>query len=107
MKTMSEVLAAHPKTVTEYASGLIYCANLTCRAYIGTAMELTGSRLESAFAAHQSAALTAAGFGLVADAKREALEEAAADWWLRDDVRDRFGAWSWLRDRAAAVRGEG
>ena len=37
----------------------------------------------------------------------KALEEAADGWWLRDDVRDRFGAWSWLRDRAAAVRGEG
>jgi len=50
----------------------------------------------NAIAAH----LTAAGFGLVADAKREALEEAAQAWWLRDDVRDRFGAWSWLLDRA-------
>jgi hypothetical protein len=44
---------------------------------------------------------------LVADAKREALEEAAQAWWLRDDVQDRFGAWNWLINRAAAVRDEG
>ena len=50
----------------------------------------------NAIAAH----LTAAGFGLVADAKREALEEAAQAWWLRDDVQDRFTPWSWLLDRA-------
>ena len=41
------------------------------------------------------------------DAKREALEEAAQAWWMRGDVRDRFTPWSWLNDRAAAVRGEG
>lgn len=37
----------------------------------------------------------------------QALEEAAEGWWLRDDVQDRFGAWSWLRLRAAELRGQG
>jgi hypothetical protein len=46
-------------------------------------------------------ALTAAGFGLVADAKAEALEEAAAS----IDSGGRIS--QWLRARAAAVRGEG
>ena len=53
------------------------------------------------------AVLEAAAPFIQADAKREALEDAAQAWWMRDDVRDRFGAWSWLLDRAAAMRGEG
>jgi len=56
---------------------------------------------------HVATQLTAAGFGLAADAKADALEEAAQAWWLRDDVQDRFGAWNWLINRAAAVRDEG
>jgi len=46
------------------------------------------------------AALEAAAPFIRADAKREALEEAAQAWWLRDDVQDRFTPWSWLLDRA-------
>ena len=53
------------------------------------------------------AALEAAAPFIRADAKSEALEEAAQAWWMRGDVRDRFTPWSWLNDRAAAVRGEG
>ena len=67
---------------------------------------------------HQAAALTAAGFGLVADAKREALEEAAAniltndplDYWaghLPEGLGWQEAMSRWLRARAAAVRGEG
>jgi hypothetical protein len=82
---------------------------------------------------HQEAMLTAAGFGLMADAKREALEEAADRFDTRsetllktmqnmadsreygpDDIT-RYGAYSaeanttstYLRARAAAMRGEG
>ena len=70
-----------------------------------------------------SDALTAAGFGVVADAKREALEEAAAVFAqysknaynnnpnLDREFDVRADAWTRaanrLRARAAAVRGEG
>jgi hypothetical protein len=92
---MAEVLAAHQPD-DSYGTLHDHC---TC-GWLGKVMAYD-------FVPHQSAALTAAGFGLVADAKREALEEAAQAWWLRDDVQDRFTPWSWLLDRAAAVRGEG
>lgn len=71
---------------------------------------------------HLTEALSAAGFGPVADAKAEALEEAAdalkpsgAFWWGTSGVTVAEGASGpptatlddWLRTRAAAVRGEG
>ena len=98
MKTMAEVLEAHGWQGMSRAA--CYCGWGIPEGYYprGTVQ---------AHAAHQQDTLTAAGFGVVADAKREALEDAAQAWWMRDDVQDRFGAWNWLINRAAAVRGEG
>jgi hypothetical protein len=80
---------------------------------------------EAAFAAHQAAALSAAGFGLVADAKAEALEEAADALERVDRIAAKpvnrvtpeeeaeymefansGGDKNWLRARAAALRGD-
>jgi len=65
MKTMQEVLAEHGEwRYTNGAGSTIVCRK--CGAPVENVVE------------HQAAALSAAGFGLVADAKAEALEEAAA-----------------------------
>jgi hypothetical protein len=52
--------------------------------------------------------LTAAGFGDVAEAKAQALEEAADAWQVRMDTigRGSVEAKGWLQGRASAVRGE-
>jgi hypothetical protein len=73
-----------------------YCAG--CNHRYGYAAE-RGLNLQAC--EHVATQLTAAGFGLVADAKAEALEEAAAS----IDSGGRIS--QWLRARAAAVRGEG
>jgi hypothetical protein len=76
-KTMAEVLAENMDQVftAEYGDAL---------AFTGDAEEL-------------AELLSAAGFGLVADAKAEALEEAA------DDFGETYHG-NWLRTRAASIR---
>ncbi|AHB31659.1 hypothetical protein ArV2_gp48 [Arthrobacter phage vB_ArS-ArV2] len=64
-KTMAEVLAEHQQKVG--------VRDMRSHCWCGWAGEPTGI----AFIAHQAAALSAAGFGLVTDAKAEALEDAA------------------------------
>lgn len=58
-------------------------------------------------AAHQAAALSAAGFGPVREAKAEALEEAAASTPIQWDFGDGVSGVQirpWLRSRAAELR---
>ena len=86
-KTMAEVLAEHTP-VDSSTDGVpedeIWCNSIEC----GFKMERSNDYDETQeFAAHQSAALSAAGFGLVADAKAEALEEAAKDLdWVKPEA---------------------
>ena len=106
MKTMAEEIAAH-RIGPDF--------DCTC----GVAFHFP-ERFESDYEAHLADALTAAGFGLVADAKREALVEAAgaidlpgtdaAGYYSSGDAAGyaeaERHAEAWLRARAAAVRGE-
>ena len=64
-KTMAEVLAEHWFSPADYA----YCR---CGADMSPGKPVGA---HEALAAHQAAALSAAGFGLVADAKAEAWDE--------------------------------
>ena len=76
-KTMAEVLMVHfPNAESGYPGDKyrIFCDATGCG--FASKLDHYGAAM-SAFIAHQSAALSAAGFGLVADAKAEALEEAA------------------------------
>jgi len=105
-KTMAEVLADKLATLDKLTDGDGFTYSWFDMERPDLARELT-------------AALTAAGFGLVADAKGEALEEAAAHLdedasassYLDDEgvTRAQLDAATWLRARAraAAVRGEG
>jgi hypothetical protein len=84
MKTMQEVLAEHQISVA-WESG--DDREITC--LCGTDLPSEDVRGEidmNALAAHQSAALSAAGFGLVADAKAEAWDEGWAARAWRDPV---------------------
>jgi hypothetical protein len=114
-KTMTEVLAEHflhsieATWVQPIHTWLVVC---NCEAIPMPAASYVEA--EEKFTAHQSAALTAAGFGLVADAKGEALEEAAGEFAARlPDGTGNGRAYNshqvahMLRARAAAVRGEG
>ena len=131
-KTMAEVLAEH-------AFHLITPVKLDdvngpwqveCNCTAGPIQGPSYLDAEAAFAAHQAAALSAAGFGLVADAKAEALSEAAERFKQRSDTYHntmqemtaskeygledivRYGAYSaeanttatWLRTQAAKTR---
>lgn len=102
-KTMAEVLAEHWFSPADYA----YClcgADMSPDKPVG---------VHEALAAHQSEALSAAGFGLVADAKAEALEEAAAIFAGRlpngtgnGRAYNSYQVANMLRARAAALSGE-
>lgn len=133
-KTMAEVLAEHafhlitPVTLDDVNGPWQVECNCTADpiqgpSYLGA---------EQAFAAHQAAALSAAGFGLVSDAKAEALSEAAEHFKQRSDTYfntmqemtglpdftaediTRYGAYSaeanttatWLRTKAAVIRNQ-
>jgi hypothetical protein len=76
-KTMAEVLAEH-----RYRGG---SEPRACRCGHELPLGLEGN-LSDAIAAHQAAALSAAGFGLVADAKAEAWDEGWAARAWRDPV---------------------
>lgn len=92
VKTMAEVLAEHH--MSRLNEGGWMCASFACSAKVNDmddAME------------HQAAALSAAGYGLVADAKREALEEAADDAALRLAGHSGISI-TRLRSRAAGMR---
>ena len=111
MSDMADVLAAH---YPEWFSVMWHCTALGC--------QWQGATRDAAIA-HQAAALSAAGFGPVQEARAEALEEAAA--WLDNaeqvqniafDGPSDIGSLSakydaaleepaeWLRARAAAER---
>jgi hypothetical protein len=92
-KTMAEVLAEHQwyDATTDNEDPATGCTG--CDDWFGSEDALD----DGTFAAHQAAALSAAGFGLVADAKAEALEEAA------DDFGETYHG-NWLRTRAASIR---
>lgn len=89
---MAEVLAQHQKK-TGVRDMLGHC-------WCGWA----GGRTDKAFIEHQAAALTAAGYGPVKEARAAALEDAAAiagrpenRWWAEGQNRAK-----WLRSLAAA-----
>ena len=109
MKTMAEIILHHSSGEWASETREVFCRE--CGWAFSTWPESSQEIAEKRRAEHLENALTAAGFGLAADAKADAkadaLEEAAQAWWLRDDVQDRFGAWNWLINRAAAVRDEG
>jgi hypothetical protein len=118
-KTMAEVLAKHARR-----GGI---RNLAIHCDCGWSESIAAMRSsKNSFAAHQAAALSAAGFGLVADTKAEALEEAADDfegnvgvgefaelstrdgnpWGHVEESWEHQGPYmDWLRNRAAALRG--
>ena len=122
-KTMAEVLAEHRDIAWDHTTGRSLCGG--CDATLG---QLTADieKQDAWLIAHQAAALSAAGFGLVTDAKAEALEEAAGDFTervaaTRSLTRDNgtpyaiatlnhaYGmemASTALRARAAALRGD-
>jgi hypothetical protein len=125
-KTMAEVLAEHafhlitPVDLDEVNGPWQVECNCTADPIKGPSF--LGA--EAAFATHQQDILTAAGFGLVADAKREASERVGKRYAeLHQLIRDELRAQAWdegyatgnahngRRDanpyRAAAVRGEG
>jgi hypothetical protein len=93
-KTMAEVLAEHYIDITQTSPDNI--GRCVC-GYTADPMNVSWDE-------HLAETLSAAGFGLVADAKAEALEEAA-------DEAETLGIVvinpSSLRARAATVRGEG
>lgn len=72
MTDMADVLRAHWFTAIDYA----YCL---CGADLSPPDNLPG--IHEALAAHQAAALSAAGFGPVADAKRGAWDEGKDAVW--------------------------
>lgn len=92
-KTMADVLAAHwsASTHTERKPFVDKCDG--CGAVIFSWGDPTVADGYERLAAHQAAALSAAGFGLVADAKAEAWAEgfeAGTDWgeWAAAPVRE-------------------
>ncbi|UKA69566.1 hypothetical protein [Arthrobacter sp. FW306-06-A] len=132
-KTMAEVLGEHVPTASFGSfnmngggnSRYCSCGEQFDVLYteLGDDENGTDPLLNHKLAAHQAAALSAAGFGLVADAKAEALEEAANDM----DCLERLSSYpeescndeenaaveaydnatnnqEWLRARAAALR---
>lgn len=127
-KTMSEVLAEH-SLLSHERSGTYACSDPDCGWEFRYRLRMDDLKsgvdvVLSEFAAHQAAALSAAGFGLVADAGAKALEDAAdeleiapyetldcgaviTDW--RDALNVNHGiqaATRFIRGSAAAVRGE-
>ena len=102
MKTMAEVLEEHYIDIT-----------ITSPDRIGSCVcgEWTAGTMSISWDEHQADALTAAGFGLVADAGAKALEDAAAKVMGPSDVLLDGATCRWiameLRERAAAVRDEG
>jgi 2C-methyl-D-erythritol 2,4-cyclodiphosphate synthase len=118
MSGMAEVLACHDDWGT--TRGYVHCAGCDWSQGISDTDDA-----DEVFHAHQAAMLTAAGFGPVAEAKAEALEEAAQDFEDNigvcefDELARRDGAhWThiadaweyqgpymdWLRNRAAELR---
>jgi hypothetical protein len=81
-KTMAEVLAEHQwyDATTDSEDPATGCTG--CDDWFGSEDALD----DGTFAAHQAAALSAAGFGLVADAKAEAWDEGWAARAWRDPV---------------------
>lgn len=51
-------------------------------------------------------ALSAAYPLMVAQAKAEALREAADAWWMEANPGAKFDAWKWMKDRAATIESE-
>lgn len=92
-KTMAEVLAEHQFMYHSF-NGVTQKRYLACSC---GALPLAGDH-----PTHLAVALSAAGFGLVADAKAEALEEAADDYRHYETPNARL----YLRARAAALRGD-
>lgn len=95
-KTMAEVLAEHYIDITETNPDNI--GRCVC-GYSADPMNISWDE-------HLEDALSAAGFGLVADAGAKALREAAEasfDGLHSEPVHE----WLYARARAAAVRGEG
>jgi hypothetical protein len=85
-KTMAEVLMVHfPNAESGYPGDKyrIFCDATGCD--FASKLDHYGAAM-SAFIAHQAAALSAAGFGLVADAKAEAWAEGWAARAWRDPV---------------------
>lgn len=88
-KTIAEVLAEHTAWATTNPDDEWLFTCVDCKATIGTYDSIVPKEvdrnggsydlLDAALAAHQAAALSAAGFGLVTDAKAEAALEAAQD----------------------------
>lgn len=108
-KTMAEVLAGH-SLLSHERSGTYACSDPDCGWEFRYRLRMDDLKsgvdvVLSEFTAHQAAALSAAGFGLVADAGAKALEDAAD--WLDPDATQAGTISGWLRARAAAVRGEG
>jgi|GEM_PF-1576087 len=102
MSGMAEVLAAHWSRSTHADSEPAVDKCDGCGAVIYTCgNDPTPGGIEP-LAAHQAAMLSAAGFGDVAEAKAQALEEAADDYRHYETPNARL----YLRARAAAVRGE-
>lgn len=105
-KTMADVLADHHSHSYNAELGTVFCLDLTCG---WDAMAHNFAIAADVFAEHQAEMLNAAGFGLVVDAKAEALEEAAGHLDDMEDGKpapDLHGPYAaWLRARAAAERG--
>ena len=100
-KTMAEVVREHwsASTHTERKPFVDKCDG--CGEVIFSWGDTTVADGSERLAAHQAAALTVAGFGLVADAKAEALEEAAAS------IASGGSISRWLCARAKVERSEG
>jgi len=91
-KTMAEVLAEHHMSHADWDETEVA---VICHCGVETVGQDDGQEAylqeEALYAKHLEAALSAAGFGLVADAKAEALEEAADEL----DRQERFGRLPW------------
>lgn len=123
MSGMAEVLAAHQKVSMGMTSGSPDTCKCGERVYPERDHDIEVTlRRDVAFAAHQAAMLTTAGFGPVKEAAAVALDEAAdelarlpyvkpgaegRDEYERILAVRRGDSDKWLRARAAAVRGEG
>jgi hypothetical protein len=122
MSGMAEVLAAHWSASTHTDSKPFVDKCDGCGAVVRSWGDEAEAYVGEYLAAHQSAMLSAAGFGPVKEAGAVALEEAAAELarlpYVKPNYPDRTeyerilavrrgNTDAWLRARAAAVRGEG
>lgn len=129
MSEMADVLAKHQDLAWNHEKGKAVCGG--CDETLGP-MTAYIEKQYTWLVTHQSAALSAAGFGLVADAKAEGLEEAAERFKQRSDTYHktmqemtaskeygledivRYGAYSaesnttatWLRTQASVIRNQ-